>query len=180
MEPFTLKEDLILDFQEQKKALAGQIDLIDPMANNLRKPAVRRMLDTGFLIFMEVVVWALVLCFIAFLIFMDKLYPFMYLNDLNVTAKISDGELQILKGSIKGIAVLGIIFLIIISRMLRKIRLKNNILNFTGKNLRLLSEELLKRKSAMNILMEKHAKELPADTDTVVLPPQKPHNDTLL
>lgn len=180
MEPLTVKEDLILDFQEQKKALASQIDLIDPMANNLRKPAVRRMLDTGILVFMEILVWLGVLCFITFIIFMEKLYPFMYLNDLNVTAKISEQELQVLSWAIKAMAIIGIILLIVISRMLRKIRLKNNILNFTGKNLRLLSEELMKRKAAMNILMEKHTKELPSDTDTVLLPPQQPHNDQLL
>lgn len=180
MEPFTLKEDLILDFQEQKKALSEQIELIDPMATSLRKPAARRMLDASMLIFMEILTWMILLCFIAFLIFMDKIYPFVYLNDLNVTAKISDQELQMLRGAIRALGAISIILLLIISRMLRKIRLKNNVLNLTGKNLRLLSEELMKRKSAMNILMEKHAKELPADTDSVILPPQKPHNDTLL
>lgn len=180
MEPLTLKEDLILDFQEQKKAISEQIELIDPMASSLRKPAARRMLDAGMLIFMEILTWMILLCFIAFLIFMDKIYPFVYLNDLNVTAKVSDQELQMLRGAIRALGAASVVLLLIVSRMLRKIRLKNNVLNLTGKNLRLLSEELLKRKSAMNTLMEKHAKELPIDSDTVILPPPKPHNDTLL
>ncbi len=184
MQPLSLKEDLILDFQEQKKALAGQMDLINPMATSLRKPAARRMADAGFLIFLEILVWAACLSCIAFLVFMNKLYPFYYLSQLKHDTDIKSlynlKDLEMLDWCIKGLGLLAALLLFIIARMVHKIRQKNSVLNLAGKNMKLLAEQFIKRKASMGSLMEKHSDELPINDDAIILPPQRPHNDLLL
>lgn len=183
MKPLTLSEDLIRDFQEQKKATNEQIMLVDPMATSLRKPAAQRLFHTGLIVFMEILAWLLFLGCIAFAIFSDKLYPFYYLNqllhDTSLGEQYKENDIRVLYWSVKGMAVLiGLLFLIV-ARMLGAIRLKNSILNIAGRNMKILVEQMLRRKAAMEILEQKYPIDLPSSDDAVVMP-QKPHNDILL
>jgi hypothetical protein len=184
MKPLHLQEDLIRDFQEQKKTISEQVDLIDPMATLLRKPAARRLFHAGFIVFMEIITWLLVLGCIAFALFMDKLYPFYLVNqithDTSLGERYHSYDLNLLHWGIRGLAIFAALLLFIIARMLGTIRLKNSVLHVAGRNMKLLVEQLLKRKAAMEGLEQRHPTEMLADDDSVVMPLQKPHNDILL
>lgn len=184
MKPLALQEDLIRDFQEQKKTISEQVDLIDPMATSLRRPAAKRLFNTGLILFMEVLSWLCFLGCIAFILFADKLYPFYYLNQLlhnqALHTQYKEHDLKILYWSIKGIGLLVAVLFLIIARMLGTIRLKNSILYVAGRNMKLLVEQLLKRKASMESLEQRHAIDMPSSDDAIVMPQQKPHNDILL
>lgn len=184
MKPHNLQEELIRDFQEQKTTINGQVALIDPMATSLRKPAARRLFHAGLLVFLEILAWLLFLGAVAFLLFSDKLYPFYYLNQLrhdgNLGERYRAHDLEMLYWSLKAVGVLAALLLVVIARMLSAIRLKNSILHIAGKNMKVLVEQLLKRKAAMEILEQKYPSDLPSSDDAVVMPQARPHNDILL
>lgn len=184
MKPLNLQADLIRDFQEQKKTINEQVALIDPMATSLRKPAAKRLFHTGFILFMEVLSWLCFLGCIAFVLFADNLYPFYYLNQLlhnsSLLTQYKEQDLKVLYWSIKGMGLLIAILFLIIARMLGAIRLKNSILHVAGRNMKLLVEQLLKRKASMESMEQRHPVEMPSSDDAIVMPQQKPHNDILL
>ncbi|WP_118952145.1 hypothetical protein [Taibaiella helva] len=184
MKPLNLQEDLIRDFQEQKKTVNEQVTLIDPMATSLRKPAAKRLFHTGLIVFMEILCWLLMLGCIAFVLFADKLYPFYYLSQLQHDTSLGEryktGDLQTLYWAVRGMGIVVALLLLFIARMLATIRLKNSILHIAGKNMKLLVEQLLKRKAAMENMEQKYPAELPQSDDAIVVPLQKPHNDILL
>ncbi len=184
MKPLNLQQDLIRDFQEQKKTVNEQVALIDPMATSLRKPAAKRLFNAGLIVFMEIVAWLLLLGCIAFTIFADKLYPFYYLSQMAHDTALGDRykahDLNLLYWCIKGIGIFAALLFLIIARMLGTIRLKNSILHVAGRNMKLLVEQLLKRKAAMETMEQKYPIELPNSDDAIVMPVQKPHDDILL
>lgn len=184
MKPSTLKEELIRDFQDQKRAVNEQLALIDPMAASLRKPAAQRLINTSFIVFMEIICWVLFLGCIAFVLFMDRLFPFYYLSklihDTSLTDRYNTSDIQILTWIIRGMALVAAILFLIITQILTAVRRKNSVLHFTGKNLKLLAEQLLQRKAAMEALEQRNPIEMPSNPDTVVIPNQNPHNDILL
>ncbi|WP_118975584.1 hypothetical protein [Taibaiella koreensis] len=184
MKPLNLQEDLIRDFQEQKKTVKEQVALIDPMATSLRKPAAKRLFHTGIIVFMEILCWLLVLGCIAFVLFADKLYPFYYLSQLQHDTALGERykpeDLKALHWMVRGAGLVLALLLLIVARMLAAIRLKNSILHIAGKNMKQLVEQLLKRKAAMENMEQKYPSELPQNDDAVVIQVQKPHNDILL
>jgi hypothetical protein len=115
---------------------------------------------------------------------MDRIFPFHLIGRLLHDTAISDNynpnHVMLLSWIIRGMAVFTALLFYIILRLLGSIRKKNNVLHLTGKNMRLLAEQLLKRKAAMDTLEQKHPVEMPSNADTVVVPAQKPHNDILL
>jgi hypothetical protein len=185
MKPLTLQEELIKDFQEQKKSIAEQLEIINPMATSLRKPAAQRILNSSLIVAMEVLVWLLVLGVVAFVIFIDKLFPFYLMDqlvyDAEALGKYKQTDLKSLYWGIKGLAIIISVLLIVIGRMLSKIRIKNSILNLTGKSMKQWAEQLLKRKANMETLNQRFSIDLPMDDDTIILPnPHQGHNDVLL
>jgi hypothetical protein len=167
MKPLNLQEDLIRDFQEQKKTISEQVDL-----------------HAGFIVFMEIIAWLSFLGCIAFALFMDKLYPFYLINqiahDSSLAERYHQYDLNLLHWSIRGMVIFAALLLLIIAKMLGSIRLKNSVLHVAGRNMKLLVEQLLKRKAAMEGLEQRHPSQMLADDDSVVMPMQKPHNDILL
>lgn len=179
-----LQDDLIKDFQEQKKVIREQIGLIDPLATSLRKPAAKRLFHAGFLVFMEIISWMLCLGCIAVVIFQSKLYPLyllsQMLHDTALSGKYKLYDLQMLDWTVKGILLFVALLFVVIARMLAQIRQKNAVLYLAGKNMKILVEQHLQRKAAMESLEQKHPISMPSDSDTIILPPVKPHDDTLL
>lgn len=184
MKPLTLQEDLIKDFQEQKKAVKEHISLVDPMATSLRKPVAQRLFNSGFIVLMEIVCWVLVLGLIALALFMDKLQPFFLLNqlvnDAVIVEKYSKHSLDMLFWTIRGMAVVMALLFLIIARMLAKIRLKNSVLHIAGKNMKQLAEQMLKRKAAMETISQRYPTEMPSNDDTIIVNKPINHNDELL
>jgi len=184
MKPQNLQEELIRDFQEQKRTISEQLAVADPMAASLRRPAARRLFHAGIIVFLEILAWLLLLCCIAFVLFSDRLYPFYYFNqlqhDTSLGARYRSQDLRVLYWTIKATGIFTAVLFFIIARMLGTIRLKNSILHVAGRNMKLLAEQLLKRKAAMEMLEQKYPAELPSSDDAVVMPQRKPHNDILL
>ena len=179
-----LFESLIKDFQEQKKTIQNQIETIDPIATSIRKPAATRLFNSGFLVFLEIIVWLLFLLSIAIILFLNKLFPFHYLDqiahDTEIIAKYNQKNLITLEWYVKGVFALISILFFLIARMLSKIRMKNSILNITGKSLKIVVEQLLTRKAAMETLEMKFPIELPKHTDNIVLPIDDQGNKDIL
>ncbi|RYZ22414.1 MAG: hypothetical protein EOP49_46550 [Sphingobacteriales bacterium] len=180
----TLQEDLVRDFQEQKKMIGEQVALIDPMATSLRKPAARRLFHAGIIVFFEIISWLAFLGCIAFVIFMDKLYPFFLINqmihDADLATRYPAYDLEMMHWAFRGLGALAAVLFLITARMLGSIRIKNSVLHVAGRNMKLLVEQLLKRKAAMESLEQRYPFEMLPDDDSVVMPVQKPHNDILL
>ena len=179
-----LKEDLIRDFLEQKKSINEQLQLIDPMAASLRKPAAKRLFHNGLIILFEILAWLLFVGCIALIFLIDRVAPFYIMSrimhDTNIKATYNIDDLHLLDWSIKGlVAIIGILFLII-ARMLTSIRMKNTVLNIAGKNMKSLAEQMLHRKAIIDSFEQRYELELPADTDSIVIQNHKPHNDILL
>lgn len=184
MKPYSLQEDLVRDFLEQKKALSEQLSLVDPMASSLRKPAAKHLFHSGLIILLEIISWLLVVGCIAFIFLMDKISPFHLINQLLHDSSIKDtfnhNEMIGLGWTIKGMAGFIALLLLIIAKMLGAIRMKNTILNIAGRNMKSLAEQMLHRKAIMETMQQRHPLDLPSNDDSIVLQQQKPHNDILL
>ena len=184
MKPILLQDELINDFQEQKKIIREQIGLIDPLAASLRKPAAKRLFHAGFLVFMEIIAWLLFLAAIGTIFFLNKLYPFyllsQMLHDTALSGRYKLYDLEMLNWGVRGLLILAAVLFAIMARMLAQIRKKNAVLHLAGKNMKVLVEQHLKRKAAIEALEQRHPVSMPADSDTIILPPTKPHDDILL
>ncbi len=176
-----LHEDLIKDFQDQKRSIKAQIDLIDPLASTLHKPAYRRFLNSGLSVFLEILLWIAAAGLILYAIFYARLPPFYMLKRLITLgmnqSDFTDLELNSLAWSVQGLIILIAVLLVIISRMLARIRAKNAMLHLSAKNMKQLVEAQLKRKSAIESIEQRYIAELPTDQESVELPPAKPATD---
>lgn len=159
-----LQDDLLIDFKAQKQLIYEQIDLIDPLGTQLRKPAARRLVDKGVMIFGEILCYVLAAGCFAAIFFLDKVYPFYILSSirfrpeyLNLGAK----NTLALQFAVYGlIAVIAILFYLV-GRCIRQMRLKNDILDFAGKQIKLVVGQHLKRKAAIEAIEQRHFEELP-------------------
>lgn len=170
-----LTNDLILDFQDQKLQLDKQVQQTDPMATALHTKAGRHFFQTGFILFLELLVWVLLVACVAFLIFMDKLYPFHFLFQIKADTTLSrqyhPSDLNTLIWGVKGLVILLGLVLFWAGRMLHKTRKKNALIKSAGSHLRKLMELFFDRQRAIRLLEDKYPLQLPADSDTVELPP---------
>lgn len=170
-----LQDDLLKEFGEERKLINEQIKLFDPLAVSLRKPAAQRLLNKTMNIFFEIVLYLLALTGIAFIIFMNKLYPFYLLDQIKNRKEITDQlgihNTQVLYWSICALAGISVILLLIMARMLGRIRQKNAILNMAGAQIKTLVGQHLNRKAAIDAIEQRHFMELP------VVPPAPKVND---
>lgn len=159
-----LQDDLFKDFKEQKKMIYEQVELLDPLGTSLRKPAAQRLVSKGSLIFSEILCYLLAIGIITFLFFMDKIYPFYLLADLRFKPEYrSMGwiNIQALNFLIYAIIVVVAILFYGLARAARAIRLKNDILNLAGINIKEIVGQHLKRKAAIDAIEQRHFMELP-------------------
>lgn len=160
----SLQDDLLNDFKEQKRLIVEQIELFDPLATTLRKPAAQRLVSKGALIFAEVLCYLLALGAVAFAVFLNKLYPFYILSEIRVKPEfesLGNTNMQLLQYSIY--ALIGIISLLFyfMARAMRHLRLKNDILHLAGKNIKELVGQHLRRKASIDAIEQRHFIELP-------------------
>jgi hypothetical protein len=85
-----LQEDLLNDFRQQKQIIHEQIDLFDPLATSLRKPAAQRLASKTGLIIAETFSYLLSFAAFAFSVFMNLVYPFTSLMNVRYIKNISD------------------------------------------------------------------------------------------
>lgn len=164
------------EFREEQKFVNEQIKLFDPLATSLRKPVAQRLLNKGLIVLLEVICYLAVLASIAFAVFLNKLYPFYMVAQLSRNQyKEQLGSTNVQNFTIGVYVLIGLIALLFLvaARMLRRIRLKNAILNVAGKNIKMAIGDLLKRKAAIDAIEQRNFMELPstgAVTSSVELP----------
>ena len=156
----TLKDDLLQEFREERTMINEQLELLDPLATSLRKPAAQRLLSSGTLIITEVSCYIVSAGGLAFIGFMHRIYPFGILGDMFYSSPIRNGigaeNLTYLILAIYGIAAISVALMFIIGRMAREIRLKNDILHHAGKDIKLIVGQHLERKAALETIEQRH------------------------
>jgi hypothetical protein len=156
----TLKDDLLNEFRAERTMINEQIELLDPLANSLRKPAAQRLISSGTLIISEISCYIASLGGIAFVTFMHRIYPFNILKDLfydaSIRNKVGPVNLLYFVLAIYGIAAVGVLGIFIIGRMAREMRLKNDILNQAGRDIKTLVGQHLERKAALETIEQRH------------------------
>lgn len=159
-----LQDDLLRDFKEQKAVIYDQVELLDPLATSLRKPAAQRLISKGAFIFGEILCYLLVLGVIAFAVFMDKIYPFYILSEIRFKteySKLGMLNVQAFTFAIYGILGLVAILFYVLARACRAIRLKNDILQLAGNTIKHIVGQHLKRKASIDAIEQRHFLELP-------------------
>ena len=156
----TLKDDLLEEFREERIMIKEQIELLDPLATSLRKPAAQRLLSSGTLIISEISCYIISLGGIAFIALLHRIYPFVVLNDIfyNAQYRVNLGTTNLLYLilSIYGLALIGTALMFIIGRMAREVRLKNDILNQAGKDIKTIVGQHLERKASHDTIEQRH------------------------
>lgn len=166
-----LQEDLLNDFKDQKQIIIEQIELFDPLATSLRKPAAQRLASKGGLIVAEVFCYLLCFGVTIFTVFMNLIYPFTPLTNVRFLHNVNDlallKEAEYFSIAVHGMsALIGFLFFLI-ARTIRRIRLKNNILSLAGKNMKILVGQHLKRKAAIEAIEQRHLLDFPSFAGTV-------------
>ena len=137
-----------------------QIELLDPLATSLRKPAAQRLLSSGTLIITEISCYIISLGGLAFIGFMHEIYPFSVMNDIFYDASIRNkaGNLNLIYFilAVYGITAIAVTLVFIIGRMAREIRLKNDILHVAGKDIKTIIGQHLERKAAHDTIEQRH------------------------
>ena len=161
-----LQDDLLREFREEKKMILSQIELFNPMAMSLRKPAAQRLTNKGLIIFAELLCWLGFLGSIAFGIFLNKLEPYYLLFRLSVKEYSDRLGAQNVKNLQIGIyaliAAIGLLCFFL-ARALASVRKKNDILSISGKHIKTLVGEQLNRKAAIEAIEQRHFMELPQE-----------------
>lgn len=156
----TLKEDLLAEFREERVMINEQIEILDPMATSLRLPAAMSMLSSSTLVITEYICYFLALGSIAFVFLMHRIFPFSLLSNLFYTPEfrnsIGASNVVYLMGATYGIVVLGALLLFFIGRMVREIRLKNEILDVVGRDIKIIVGMHLERKAALDTIEQRH------------------------
>jgi hypothetical protein len=166
-----LQDDLLYDFRDQKKVLIEQIELFDPLATSMRRPAAQRLMSKGGLILAEILCYLLFLGMIAFAILMNRIYPFAPLENIRYIKSMHEftllSEAEYFSMAVHAMAAfIGLLFLTI-GRIIRTVRLKNDILDLAGKNIKMLVGQHLQRKAAIESIEQRHFHELPGLEESV-------------
>ncbi|MBL7682885.1 MAG: hypothetical protein JNK00_05955 [Flavipsychrobacter sp.] len=159
-----LHDDLLYEFKEHKTLIYSQLEVFDPMGTQLSKPAAQRLVNKGILIVSEILCYLLALGVIAFAFFMNKIYPFYILSELQYKDDyIKLGWMNVRMFTLAIYGMIGIIALLFyfLGTALRQIRLKNDILSFAGKHIKTLVSQHLKRKASIDAIEQRHFLELP-------------------
>ena len=156
----TLKDDLLQEFREERIMINEQIELLDPLATSLRKPAAIRLLSSGTLIVAEASCYILSAGGLAFIVFMHEIYPFSVMSEIFYNSELRNkaGNLNMFYFilAVYGLAAIGVLLMFIVGRMAREIRLKNDILHMAGKDIKTIIGQHLERKAAHDTIEQRH------------------------
>lgn len=156
----TLKDDLLAEFREERLMINEQIELLDPLATSLRKPAAQRLLSSSTLILSEYICYILSCGGIACIAMLHRIYPFSLLHSImyTTTQRISIGvpNLLYLTIGVYAIASVCVALVFILGRVAREMRLKNEILYLAGKDIKTIVGQHLERKAALDTIEQRH------------------------
>lgn len=158
-----LQDDLLQDFKEQKVMIYEQIQLFEPLAASLNKPAAQRLISKGSLIFFEIACYILCCGSVAFAVLSDRIYPFYLMAELRFKPQYNGlgWKSTALQFAFYGLMALIALLFYFVARALRGIRLKNDIINIAGKQIKALAGQHLKRRAAIEGIEQRHFMELP-------------------
>ena len=155
-----LKDDLLHEFREERRMINAQVEALDPLATSLRKPAAQRIISNSGLIALEILCYLVALGGIVFMIFMKKIYPFYILTDLTYTPEFRNSiglvNVAYLNIAVYALVALQVVLFYVIGTTLRRVRLKNNILQMAGNNIKTVVEQILARKAAIEAIEQRH------------------------
>lgn len=184
-------EDLIKDFQEQRHANVQEIEWTDELMAKIKRPFAARFFQTGFSLVLELLLWVAFVAAVGAIIFMERLYPFSVLGQISALSidGILPKDMHNLTWILRGVfLLLGLCFLWI-ARLLANNRKKAKALTAISKELKVMMEQSLNRRSAIRSLTTKYPVDLAENNDTVVLKntlnagsgtQDNDHNDILL
>ena len=168
-----LQDDLLQEFREEKKMVSAQIDLFDPLAVSLRRPAAQRLASKGLIIFGELLCYLALPALAALGFLLPKLFPSNILFKITqpeYSSKLGPGNIQSLHWMVYGfLAFMGLLFLFL-ARALRAVRLKNDVLNIAGRSIKSLVGQHLNRKAAIEAIEQRHFMELPMEPVSSISP----------
>lgn len=156
----TLKEDLLREFREERIMISEQLDLLDPLATSMRKPAARRLIHSTALILAEFLCYALSIGGIVLIVMLQGVYPFSVLSNViynsEYSTKLGANNLLYLSLTIYGMVGLLVLVVFMLGRASRVIRQKNDILNLAGKDIKTIVEQHLVRKAEIDTIEQRH------------------------
>lgn len=156
----TLKDDLLAEFREERIMINDQLELLDPLATALRRPAAQRLLSSSTLFIAEFGCYIVSLGGLAFGVLMHKIYPFKLLSGMfyngDVRNRVGAPNLSMLIVATYGLVALGVAAIFVIGRMARELRLKNEILDHAGRDVKTIVGQHLERKAALNAIEQRH------------------------
>lgn len=156
----TLKDDLLAEFREERIMINDQLELLDPLATAMRRPAAQRLLSSSTLFIAEFGCYIVSLGGVAFGVLMHKIYPFSILGSMfytpEVRSRVGVPNLTMLTLATYGLLAIGVAALFVIGRMAREIRLKNEILDHAGRDIKTIVGQHLERKAALHTVEQRH------------------------
>ena len=155
-----LQEDLLQELGEQKKTIQKQLEIFEPLAGQLRKPAAHRLFSKGTLVILEIICYVLAAGAVAVAILADKIYPLSVWGDVrHNTVYVEElGMVNVQSYTIALYSILGLlaILFVIVARTLNSIRRKNDIINAVGKDIKILVGQHLERKASIHAIESRH------------------------
>lgn len=181
---YNLYKDLISDFHTHDKSTSEQIALLEPLAVSMKSTSMQRMLQSWWLVLLEVVVWVLVAAAVLGVVLTERVVPFDFISKVSANA----ATLQALGAQhfdnfylgVKALFAIIAFALFIIARMVASIRSKNKILSIAAKNMKLVAEQLLRERSHIESMYAKYPFDLPKNQDSIIIGANKNHDDVLL
>jgi hypothetical protein len=167
----SLRDDLLVEFREEKAMVHEQVRLLDPLATALRKPAARRIVNKMLLVVVEIFCYLLCIGALASIFLINNIEPFSFLmqtlgSGANAIAKgvFNISYIQMVLYSALAVTA---IFSYATGRMAGRIRQKNNILQLANKNIKVIMEQQLRRKAAIEAIEQRHLTGLPDGNESI-------------
>lgn len=176
-----LSEDLIKDFQQGRSTNLKLVEKTDALVTKIKKPFAYRLFRAGFSIFLELLLWAAMIACLVAIVFMERLYPFSTLQNINFNqpaANFTQKDFHLIVWTLRGLfLLLGVAFLWTAS-LLEKSRRKAKVRNQITKDMRDIMELLLHRRAAYEALTLKYPVDLAENNDTIAFPAESPKKDS--
>ncbi len=158
------QDDFQMEFRAEQAFLNAQISRFDPLTTTLRKRSVGHFLNAGFLVFLEVILYLVVVLCVALAFFQERLYPLYLLTRFSrpeYVQLIGKGNVSNLNLLVWGLVAVIAVLSLCWARSLRSLRHKNAALARTGAVVKGFMGDLLQRKAALDALEQRHYTTLP-------------------
>jgi hypothetical protein len=167
----TLKDDLLAEFREERMMINDQLELLDPLGTSLRRPETQNLHGPSTLFIIEIIGYILCVCCLAFAILMHNIYPFSILNTAlynpELRSSLGGPNITLLSASVYTLVGIIAVCIFIIARLVRSVRLKNEVLQHAGRDVKTIVSQHLLRRAAMEAIEQRH---LLSTTGVIPLP----------